>query len=153
MALPHVPGIDIAGTIVTLGDGVTGWAAGDQVIGFLPMASDGAAAEFVVAPVAVLAPAPGTIPLASAVALPAVALTGLLRPGGVIVTTAAPAAPDRGVRAVGMQVRADADQLATIAKKVDAGEIRVDVSATHPRRGRPRCTRRVRPAAYGARSY
>jgi NADPH:quinone reductase-like Zn-dependent oxidoreductase len=62
------------------------------------------------------------------------ALTGLLRPGGVIVTTATPAAgdPDRGVRAVGMRLRADADQLATIAKKVDAGELHVDVSATYP---------------------
>jgi NADPH:quinone reductase-like Zn-dependent oxidoreductase len=52
VALPHVPGIDVAGTIVSLGDGVTGWAAGDQVIGFLPMASDGASDEFVVAPAA-----------------------------------------------------------------------------------------------------
>lgn len=229
VALPHIPGIDVAGTIVSLGDGVTGWAAGDQVIGFLPMVSDGAAAEFVVAPAAVLAPAPGTIPLTSAAALPAaaltawqalfehaglragqrvlvngagggvggfavqlarqagahviatasprsasavraegadqiidytatpvtdaltepvdvvlnlvsaseaamVALTGLLRPGGVIVTTASPAAadPDRDVRAVGMQVRADAGQLATITKRVDAGELRVEVSAAYP---------------------
>jgi NADPH:quinone reductase-like Zn-dependent oxidoreductase len=229
VALPHIPGIDVAGTIVQVGDGVTGWAPGDQVIGFLPMVSDGAAAEFVVAPAAVLAAAPSTIPLASAAALPAAALTawqalfehaelragqrllingagggvggfavqlakqagalviatasprsadavraegadqiidytattvaealtspvdvvlnlvtasdaqmaaltGLLRPGGVIVTTATPAAsdPDRGVRAVGMQLRADADQLATIAKKVDAGEVRVEVSATYP---------------------
>jgi D-arabinose 1-dehydrogenase-like Zn-dependent alcohol dehydrogenase len=62
-----------------------------------------------------------------------VALTGLLRPGGVIVTTATPATtdPDRGVRAIGMQLRADAGQLATIAKKVDAGEIRVEVT-TYP---------------------
>ncbi|MEN8651493.1 zinc-binding dehydrogenase [Streptomyces sp. 21So2-11] len=31
-----------------------------------------------------------------------------------------------------MQLRADADQLAALAKKVDAGEIRVHVSATYP---------------------
>src|SRR4051812_8361684 len=75
VALPHVPGLDVAGTIVRLGDGVTGWAAGDQGFGFLPMVSDGAAAEFVVAPAEVLAAAPSTIPLTTAAALPAAALT------------------------------------------------------------------------------
>jgi NADPH:quinone reductase-like Zn-dependent oxidoreductase len=229
VALPHIPGIDVAGTVVRLGDGVTGRAAGDQVIGFLPMASDGAAAEYVAAPADVLAPAPGTIPLTTAAALPAAALTawqalfehaglragqrvlvngagggvggfavqlakqagafviatagprstdavredgadqivdytvttlaealtepvdvvlnlvtaseaqmaavtGLLRPGGVIVTTATPAVadPDRGIRAVAMQLRADAGRLTTLAEKVDAGELRVQVSATYP---------------------
>jgi NADPH:quinone reductase-like Zn-dependent oxidoreductase len=229
VALPHIPGIDVAGTIVQLGEGVTGWAPGDQVIGFLPMICDGAAAEFVAAPAAALAAAPATIPLTTAAVLPAAALTawqalfehadlragqrvlsngagggvggfavqlakqagafviatasprsadavraqgadqlidytattpadaltepvdavlnlvmaseaemaaltGLVRPGGVIVTTATPAAgdSDRGVRGIGMQLRADADQLATLAKKVDAGELRVEVSATYP---------------------
>jgi NADPH:quinone reductase-like Zn-dependent oxidoreductase len=229
VALPHTPGIDVAGTVVGLGDGVDGLAVGDKVIGFLPMNEDGAAAEFVVAAAGVLAPAPTTIALTDAAALPAAALTawqalfehaglragqrvlvngagggvggfavqlarqagavviatasprsadavrsagagqiidytatkladavtepvdvvlslvtapesemailtGLVRPGGMIVTTATPATgdPDRGVRAVGMQLRADAGQLAAIARKVDAGEISVDVSATHP---------------------
>jgi NADPH:quinone reductase-like Zn-dependent oxidoreductase len=228
VALPHIPGVDVAGTIVRLGDGVTRWAVGDEVIGFLPIVPDGAAAEFVAAPADVLAAAPATIPLTTAAALPVAALTawqalfehaelragqrvlvngagggvggfavqlakqagafviatasprsadavraggadqiidyttttvtdalaepvdvvlnlvtaaeaemaaltGLLRPGGVIVTTATPAAadPDRGVRAVGMQLRADVDQLAALAKKVDAGELRVEVSATY----------------------
>jgi NADPH:quinone reductase-like Zn-dependent oxidoreductase len=47
-----------------------------------------------------------------------VALTGLIRDGGAIVTTATPAAgdPSRKVRAVGMQVRTDAGQLAALAK-------------------------------------
>jgi NADPH:quinone reductase-like Zn-dependent oxidoreductase len=229
VSLPHIPGIDVAGTVVALGAGVTRWTAGDQVIGFLPMAPDGAAAEFVTAPAEILAPAPTTIPLAHAAALPAaaqtawqalfehaelragqrvlingagggvggyavqlakqagafviatasprsadavgaqgadqiidytvtspagtltetvdavlnlvaaadsevVALTGLIRDGGVIVTTATPAAgdADRGVRAVGMQLRTDAGQLASLAKMVDAGELSVEVSATYP---------------------
>ena len=55
LALPHIPGIDLAGTVAALGAGVTGWTVGDQVIGFLPMVPDGAAAEFVVAPAEVLA--------------------------------------------------------------------------------------------------
>jgi NADPH:quinone reductase-like Zn-dependent oxidoreductase len=229
VSLPHIPGIDLAGTVVALGAGVTRWTVGEQVIGLLPMVPDGAAAEFVTASVEFLAPAPTTIPLTHAAALPAaaqtacqalfehadlragqrvlingagggvggyavqlakqagafviatasprsaqavrtqgadqiidytvtspadaltetvdtvlnlvaaaesemVALTGLIRDGGVIITTATPTAgdADRGVRTVGMQLRADADQLERLAKQVDAGELRVEISATYP---------------------
>ena len=229
LTLPHILGIDLAGTVAALGAGVTGWTVGDQVIGFLSMVADGAAAEFVTVPAQILAPAPTTIPLAHAAALPAaaqtawqalfenaaldrgqrvlingagggvggyavqlakqagafviatasgrsaksvraqgadqiidytattpaealtepvdavlnlvaaaepdmVALTGLIRDGGVIVTTATPAAgdPGREVRAVGMQLRTDADRLAALAKRVDAGELSVDISALYP---------------------
>lgn len=229
IALPHIPGIDVAGRVAALGEGVTRWSVGDEVIGFLSMVRDGAAAEFVAAPAEVLAPAPTTIPLEHAAALPAAAqtawqalfehaglqagqrilingagggvggfavqlakragahviatasprsadavrgqgadqivdytvttpaealtepvdavlnlvaapeseieaLTGLIRDGGVIVTTATPAAgdPNRAVRAVGMQLRTDADQLAALAKAVDAGELAVEIGASHP---------------------
>jgi NADPH:quinone reductase-like Zn-dependent oxidoreductase len=225
---PHVPGIDVAGTVAALGDGVERFAVGDPVIGFLPMNENGAAAEYVVAPAEVLAAAPRSIPLADAAALPAVGLTawqalfehaelragqrilvngagggvggfavqlakgagahvvatasarssdavraagadeiidytrtavtdsisepldvvlslittteremdavvGLIRPGGVIVTTATPAAedPGRGVRSRSVFVRSDADQLAGLVARVDAGELRVDVSARY----------------------
>jgi NADPH:quinone reductase-like Zn-dependent oxidoreductase len=75
VALPHTPGIDVSGTVEALGEGVTGVTAGDQVIGFLPMAGDGAAAEYVVAPVEILTPAPAAVALADAAALPVVGLT------------------------------------------------------------------------------
>jgi NADPH:quinone reductase-like Zn-dependent oxidoreductase len=75
VTLPHTPGIDVSGTVAALGEGVTGVEAGDQVIGFLPMVADGAAAEYVVAPAEILAPAPTSIPLADAAALPIVGLT------------------------------------------------------------------------------
>ena len=75
VTLPHTPGIEVAGTVDALGDGVTGLQVGDEVIGFLPMVADGAAAEYVVAPADVLARAPTSIPLADAAALPMVALT------------------------------------------------------------------------------
>jgi NADPH:quinone reductase-like Zn-dependent oxidoreductase len=75
VALPHTPGIDVAGTVAELGEGVTGLKLGDRVIGFLPMTADGAAAEYVLAPAEVLATAPTTIPLADAAALPATGLT------------------------------------------------------------------------------
>ncbi|MDF9716301.1 NADP-dependent oxidoreductase [Nocardioides sp. ChNu-153] len=75
LTLPHVPGLDVAGTVDALGEGVTGLAVGDRVVGFLPFVVDGASAELVVAPADGLAPAPTTIPLADAAALPVVGLT------------------------------------------------------------------------------
>jgi NADPH:quinone reductase-like Zn-dependent oxidoreductase len=73
--LPHIPGYDVSGTIDAIGEGVDGVSIGDPVIGFLPMEGDGGAAEFVVAPADAVVPAPTTIPLADAAALPSVALT------------------------------------------------------------------------------
>ena len=75
VALPHTPGIDVAGTVDALGDGVIGLEVGQAVIGFLPMVDDGASAEYVLAPADVLAAAPTGIPLADAAALPVVGLT------------------------------------------------------------------------------
>jgi len=75
VTLPHTPGIDVAGTVDALGEGVGNVAIGDAVIGFLPMTANGAAAEYVVAPAEILAPAPTSIPLADAAALPMVGLT------------------------------------------------------------------------------
>jgi NADPH:quinone reductase-like Zn-dependent oxidoreductase len=75
LTLPHIPGLDVAGTIDALGEGVHGLAVGDQVVGFLPFTVDGASAEYVIAPAESLAPAPTRIPLADAAALPLVGLT------------------------------------------------------------------------------
>lgn len=75
ITLPHVPGIDVAGTVAEIGDGVVGWQVGDAVVGLLPMDAQGAAAEYVLAPAEVLAAAPQSVPLADAAALPAVGLT------------------------------------------------------------------------------
>jgi NADPH:quinone reductase-like Zn-dependent oxidoreductase len=75
VTLPHTPGIEVSGTVEALGDGVTGIAVGDAVIGFLPMTATGSAAEYVIAPAEILAAAPTTIPLADAAALPMVGLT------------------------------------------------------------------------------
>jgi len=229
VTLPHIPGVDVAGTVDALGEGVTGVAVGDDVIGFLPMVADGAAAEYAVAPAEILAPAPRSIPLADAAALPSVGLTawqalfddaGLtagqrvlvngaggavggyavqlakwagayvvatasprsgarvraagadevidhtatpvtvaepvdvllnlarispeelvalaaqVRSGGVVVNTVptipTPADEARGVRAVGVFVRSDAEQLGRLVALVDRGELRVDVAERVP---------------------
>ncbi|HEX4092362.1 MAG TPA: NADP-dependent oxidoreductase [Trebonia sp.] len=75
LTLPHIPGVDLAGTIEAVGEGVTGWNIGDAVVAFLPMTDDGAAAEYVLAPAGLLALAPTTVDLADAAALPASGLT------------------------------------------------------------------------------
>jgi NADPH:quinone reductase-like Zn-dependent oxidoreductase len=227
VSLPHVPGIDVSGTVDALGEGVTDLQVGDAVVGFLSMTADGASAEYVVTPAEILAPAPTSIPLQDAAALPMVGLTAyqalfddaglqagqrvlingaggavggyavqlahqagahviatasprsaqrvrsagadevvdhtttavadavtepvdvllnlaridaealvalaaLVRPGGVVVnsvpTIPTPADEERGVRAVGVFVRSDAEQLARLVALVDAGELRVDVA-------------------------
>lgn len=229
VTLPHTPGIDVAGTVDALGDGVTGVQVGDAVIGFLPMTADGAAAEYVVAPADALAAAPTHVPLPDAAALPMVGLTAwqalfedaqltsgqrvlingaggavggyaiqlakragahviatasarsagrvtsagadevidhtttkvtvdepvdvllnlaridpeelvalaaLVRPGGVVVNTVptipTPASEARDVRAVGVFVRNDTEQLTRLVDMVNRGELRVDVAERVP---------------------
>ena len=58
LEFPHVPGLDVAGTVEALGTDVDELGIGDPVIGFLPMNTDGATAEYVLAPAGVLAAAP-----------------------------------------------------------------------------------------------
>jgi NADPH:quinone reductase-like Zn-dependent oxidoreductase len=231
VTLPHIPGIDVAGTVDALGDDVSGVQIGDDVIGFLPMVADGASAEYVVAPAEIVAPAPKSISLADAAAMPMVALTAwqalfddarltagqrvlingaggavggyavqlaknagahviatasprsseqvrtagadevidhtstevaaavsqpvdvllnlapitaeelvalvaLVRSGGVVANTVptilTPTDEERGVRAIGVFVRSDADQLSRLARMVDDGKVRVDVTQRVP---------------------
>lgn len=72
--LPITPGLDIAGTIVELGDGVAGLQIGDLVVGMFPLNEHGGAAEYAVIAADFVAAAPRSLPLADAAALP---LTGL----------------------------------------------------------------------------
>jgi len=75
ISFPHIPGVDVAGTVAELGAGVQGWTVGDAVVAFLPLDADGAAAEYALVPAASLAAAPQSIDLADAAALPEAALT------------------------------------------------------------------------------
>src|SRR5436309_11942437 len=47
LTLPHIPGVDVAGTVEALGEGVTRLQVGDEVVGFLSFVQDGASAEYV----------------------------------------------------------------------------------------------------------
>jgi NADPH:quinone reductase-like Zn-dependent oxidoreductase len=62
------------------------------------------------------------------------AFLGLIKPGGVLVTTVPPApeAGDDGIRSVALMVRSDREQLATLVERVDSGRLTVDVGRIVP---------------------
>jgi NADPH:quinone reductase-like Zn-dependent oxidoreductase len=75
VAFPHVPNYDVAGVVTDVGEGVSGWSAGDAVVAFLPVTGPGAAAEYAAVPADALAAAPRAVELADAAALPSASLT------------------------------------------------------------------------------
>lgn len=83
------PGLEVSGTIDALGEGVTGWAVGDQVCALL---TGGGYAERVCVPAAQVLPLPAGVSLRDAAALPEVVatvwsnvfLTANLQPGEVV---------------------------------------------------------------------
>ncbi len=84
--LPAVLGMDFAGTVEAVGDGVTGFAAGDEVYGCAGGLADlqGALAEYMLADARLIAHKPKTLSMREAAALPLVGITayeGLQRAG------------------------------------------------------------------------
>lgn len=83
------PGLECSGTIVTLGDGVQGWALGDEVCALL---AGGGYAELAAVPVGQLLPVPDGVTLVDAAALPEAActawsnvfMTAALQPGEIL---------------------------------------------------------------------
>ena len=123
LRLPHTPGLDVAGMVAALGDGVEGLGVGDGVVGFLPMTENGAAAEYVVAPASALAPAPTAIALQQAAALPVAGLTAWqalfehagLEPGQRVLINGAGGAV--GGYAVQLAVQSGADVVAVAGRR------------------------------------
>lgn len=84
-----VYGADVAGTVVSVGEGVSRLAVGDEVMGDLALHGFGGFAEYAVAPEAILAKKPAelsfetaaTVSLAGGTALQAVQLGGGVQPG------------------------------------------------------------------------
>ena len=64
------------------------------------------------------------------------ALAALVKPGGVVVNTVptipTPSDEARGVRAVGVFVRSDAEQLSQLTELIDRGDLRVDIAERVP---------------------
>ena len=67
-----IVGLECSGTVVELGDGVTGWSVGDEVCALL---AGGGYAELVAVPAPQLMPVPSGVDLVTAAALPEVACT------------------------------------------------------------------------------
>lgn len=83
---PAILGMDFAGTVEAIGDGVHGMAVGDEVYGCAGGLGDlpGSLAEYMVADVDLIAPKPKNLSMSEAAALPLVAITayeGLIRAG------------------------------------------------------------------------
>jgi NADPH:quinone reductase-like Zn-dependent oxidoreductase len=72
---PAIPCHDLSGVVAGTGDGVTGWRSGDEVYGLVGFDRPGAAAEYVTAPAADLAPKPASADHLAAAAVPLGALT------------------------------------------------------------------------------
>src|SRR5262245_19515560 len=72
---PAIPCHDLSGTVAATGHGVTGWRSGDDVYGLVGFDRPGAAAEYVTAPAADLAPKPASVDHLAAAAVPLGALT------------------------------------------------------------------------------
>jgi NADPH2:quinone reductase len=100
MPLPFVPGWDLAGTVLTVGEGVTRFRADDRVIGMIPWVPVrgrvGAYAEAAVVEESWLAHVPDGLDLAAAATLPLSGLTaaqglGILNPapGSTVLVTGA----------------------------------------------------------------
>ncbi|MBP2298864.1 NAD(P)H-quinone oxidoreductase [Azospirillum picis] len=67
-----IPGLEVAGTVDALGDGVEGWAIGDPICALL---AGGGYAEYCVAPAGQCLPVPAGLSMAEAAALPETAFT------------------------------------------------------------------------------
>lgn len=83
---PAILGMDLAGTVQGVGDGVEGYAVGDEVYGCAGGLADlpGTLADFIVADARLIARKPKNLSMAEAAALPLVGITayeGLMRAG------------------------------------------------------------------------
>lgn len=72
---PAIPCHDLSGVVTAAGDGADGFRPGDEVYGLVGFDRPGAAAEYVTAPAADLAPKPASVDHRSAAAIPLGALT------------------------------------------------------------------------------
>ena len=72
---PAIPCHDLSGVVAATGPGTDGWRAGDEVYGLVGFDRPGAAAEYVTAPAADLAPKPASVDHLAAASIPLGALT------------------------------------------------------------------------------
>jgi len=120
------PGLECSGTISALGEGVAGWAVGDEVCALL---AGGGYAERVAVPTGQLLPVPAGLTLLEAAALPEVACTvwsnvfmrGQLQPGEVFLVHGG--GSGIGTMAVQLAARAGARVFATVGSPAKAERV------------------------------
>jgi NADPH:quinone reductase-like Zn-dependent oxidoreductase len=76
--LPHIPGRDFSGVIRALGDGVDGFAPGDEVYGVTDQGQEGAYAEAIAMKASIIAPKPANLTHAETAAIALGALTAMV---------------------------------------------------------------------------
>jgi NADPH2:quinone reductase len=76
LQLPHIVGYDVAGTVIAVGSGVSGFAVGDRVTALLNAITKGGYAEKVAIDAAIVAKIPEGLEFARAAAVPCAMLTG-----------------------------------------------------------------------------
>lgn len=72
---PHIPGLDGAGVIESVGQGVVDWKPGDRVVFHSDLRKDGCFAERIIVQAAALAKIPAKVSMVDAASLPCAALT------------------------------------------------------------------------------
>lgn len=85
LVLPFTPGLDLAGVVAALGDGVSEFAVGDAVYGYANVMRQGAYAEYAVVGAGELAPKPASLDYVMAASVPLAGITawqGLFDIGG-----------------------------------------------------------------------
>lgn len=74
---PSIPGSDLAGEVVEVGEQVRGYKPGDRVFAMTPVTAGGTSADYAVVNEASAARAPANLPLAQTATIPLAALTAL----------------------------------------------------------------------------
>lgn len=150
---PQIPGLEVAGEVEAVGEGVTGFVRGDRVMATL--ANAGGYAELAVAPAHHVTPIPDGLEWAQAAALPVQAVTadqvlflaGRLQPGETVLVHAA--AGGMGVMLVQMAKLAGARVIGTASteeKRALARSLGADVTIDYTK---PEWPREVREATAG----
>jgi NADPH:quinone reductase-like Zn-dependent oxidoreductase len=118
---PLALGVEAAGVVAAVGEDVRSLAAGDQVLTHpVPLRHQGAWAQWLLAPAALVARKPAVVGWEAAAAFPVPALTG------------DPPPPERGVEVIDVYVRADGARLAALVETLAHGRLSLHVAATRP---------------------
>ncbi len=145
-------GWDVAGTIESLGDGVTAWSVGDEVVGLRDefVGPTGAVASHVVLPAEAVAKAPAGVPPEAAATFPLNTLTAHqaldllgVEPGGSVVVTGAAGgvgdyvvalAAERGLRVIALARPDDESEVRANGATdfVSGPDVGAAVRALHP---------------------